>query len=101
MRRAARTDANHADIVAALRACGCSVLSLAPMGRGVPDLLCARAGISWLVECKDGHKPPSARSLTADQDKFMAGWRGEVYVCNGVAEVPQIVSLAVYGRGTA
>lgn len=34
-----RVDANHSQIVKALRQCGVSVLSLAPVGHGCPDLL--------------------------------------------------------------
>ena len=37
MRRAARTDANQAAIVDALRSVGCSVVSLSAVGKGVPD----------------------------------------------------------------
>lgn len=39
MRRAPRTDANQAEIVAALRTRGALVQSLAGVGAGVPDLL--------------------------------------------------------------
>jgi hypothetical protein len=69
MRRAAKRDANHAEVVDALRASGCGVVDLAAVGAGVPDLLvCAP---TWphttsLVEVKDGRKPPSARRLTPD-----------------------------------
>lgn len=37
--RAARTDGNQSEIVATLKAGGAQILSLASMGRGVPDLL--------------------------------------------------------------
>ena len=39
MRRARKVDANQREIVAALRAAGCSVEVLSDVGRGVPDLL--------------------------------------------------------------
>jgi VRR-NUC domain len=39
VRRAAKVDLNHQVIVATLRAIGCEVLSLAAVGKGVPDLL--------------------------------------------------------------
>ena len=42
MRRAAKVDSTHGPIVEAFRKGGWSVLSLAPMGRGCPDLLVAR-----------------------------------------------------------
>ena len=76
MRRAARLDDNHKAIVAALRAVGCEVLSLAAVGSGCPDLLVLRpnALTLLLLECKDGSKPPSERRLTPDQQKFHAHW---------------------------
>ena len=52
MRRAAKVDGNHAEIVEAYRKAGCSVLSLAQLGGGVPDLLVAKWGMTWLVEVK-------------------------------------------------
>lgn len=91
MRRAARTDANHSEIVDAFRKLGCSVLSLAPIGRGVPDLLVHRAGRYALVEVKDGSKVPSARKLTPDQERFHAEWRGPIWTCLSVAGVVEIV----------
>ena len=54
MWRAAKVDANHAQIVDCFKKLGCSVLSLAAVGRGVPDLLVATQGITWLVEIKSG-----------------------------------------------
>jgi len=86
MRRAARIDANQAEIVAALEACGCTVLSLAEHGRGCPDLL---VGLRWrnvLLEVKG----PKGK-LTPDQRAFLAEWRGEWYVVSSVAE-----ALAVF-----
>lgn len=75
-RRAARQDANHAPIVAALRAKGASVLDLSAVGRGCPDLLVGWRGHNWLIECKDGAKAPSRRKLTEAQEDFRATWRG-------------------------
>lgn len=54
MRRAAKVDANQTEIVDCFKKMGCSVLSLAAVGRGVPDLLVAINGITWLVEVKSG-----------------------------------------------
>ena len=76
MRRAAKVDANHREIVDALRAAGASVHSLAGVGNGCPDLLVGAAGRTALVEVKDGSLPPSARRLTSDQCKFHAEWKG-------------------------
>jgi hypothetical protein len=76
MRRAARTDATHAEVVGALRACGAKVRSLATVGDGMYDLLVGHVPSKRLAlfEVKDGSKPPSARALTPDQVEFTAEW---------------------------
>jgi hypothetical protein len=71
---ARRVDANHATIVAVLRDAGALVLSLAPMGRGCPDLLVAHHGRLFLAEVKDGSKSPSRQRLTPDEARFHALW---------------------------
>lgn len=78
MRKVARTDSNHKEIVSTLRMLGCSVISLAPIGNGVPDLLCGYRGVTFLCEIKDGNKPPSARMLTPDEREFFQSWRGGI-----------------------
>ena len=91
MRRAARTDDNQAEIVAALRAAGCTVQPLHMVGRGCPDIMCGRAGRIYLMEIKDGTKPPSARQLTADERAWHDLWAeqqraGLVVVVESVAD---------------
>lgn len=86
MRRAAKVDANHAEIVAALRSLpGCGVISLAQLGDGVPDLLVSFRGHLHLLEVKDGSKRPSERSLTPDQAEWHRRWPSPVAV---VLDVP-------------
>lgn len=80
MRRAAKVDANQAEIVAALRAVGATVQPLHAVGQGCPDLLVGYRGINFLLEVKDGEKPPSARKLTPDQVSWHDTWRGTVHV---------------------
>lgn len=81
MRRAARTDANQAQIMRALRAIGCKVKDTSRLGDGFPDLVVGYRGRLTLMEVKDGSKPPSERKLTPDQEKFHAEWAGlPVYV---------------------
>ena len=92
MRRAARVDANHAAIVAALHKIGASVLDLSSVGQGAPDLICGYQGRNWLIECKDGAKVPSARKLTQAQIKFKATWRGHWAVALGPLDAVMIVN---------
>ena len=95
VRRAAKTDDNQAEIVAALRACGYSVLSLAAVGQGCPDLLVGHPTGNILIEVKDGSKSPSRRVLTDDQVEFFNAWRGPAYVAATVEQ-----ALEVMGRET-
>ena len=80
MRRAARIDANQPSIVSALRSSGCSCVSLAAVGEGVPDLLVgvktSAGGETHLIEVKDGSKVASARYLTRWQQAWHSSWRG-------------------------
>lgn len=76
MRTRAKVDANHAEIVDKLRQCGMSVLSLAAVGKGCPDILVGWHGINVLLEIKDPSKPLSKRKLTPCQVKFHAKWAG-------------------------
>ena len=75
-----RVDANQAELVALYRKLGCSVVSLAPVGAGVPDLLIGCNSITDLAEVKDGNKPPSAQKLTPDQVRWHEKWEGSVRV---------------------
>ena len=95
MRRAAKTDENQGEIVSALRLVGCSVLPLHAVGRGCPDLLVTDTGKqTFLMEVKDGQKPPSARMLTPDQVEFHASWRARIVVVTSVREAMEAVGIS-------
>lgn len=71
MRRAARTDANHQAIRDALRKAGRPVKDLSHVGGGVPDLLTmATDGRLVFIEVKNPKMVPSARRLTAHEQRF-------------------------------
>lgn len=86
MRRAARTDRNHLEIIAALRKVGATVRSLASVGAGCPDLLVGYHGQNFALEVKDGRKKPSARKLTEDEERFFRDWKGQAAVVSSVDE---------------
>jgi len=67
------------------------VQSLAAVGKGCPDLLVGRAGRCFLLEVKDGSKPPSARQLTPDQQAWHRSWAGHA----AVVETSEAALLAV------
>jgi Holliday junction resolvase len=68
----ARIDSNHKEIVKALRDAGASVLSLASMKHGCPDLLVGYGNETLLMEIKKDSKS----KFTPDQLDFMSKWRG-------------------------
>jgi hypothetical protein len=82
MRRAAKVDRNQDEIVSALRAAGAIVQSLAAIGKGVPDLLVSFRGNLFLLEVKDGSKPPSGQKLTEAQKTWHQAWGALVEVVN-------------------
>ncbi len=71
--RAAKVDQNHPEIVAALRDCGCEVLSLAKIGKGCPDLLVYRTGRMYLLEVKHG-KAKTNKDTAEAQKTFAQRW---------------------------
>ena len=72
IRRAARVDANQAQVVSALRAAGAYVWII-----GLPvDLLVGYKNHTFLVEIKDGPK----KRLTDLQDDFFKTWTGGTLV---------------------
>ena len=92
MRRAAKVDDNQTEIVAALRKIGATVQPLHAVGRGCPDILVGWRGMNTILEIKDGKKPPSARKLTEDQEKWHAAWRGQVTVVETVEQAIEAIT---------
>ena len=94
-RRAARVDANQADIVSALERAGAKVRSLAAVGDGMYDLLVGFRGVLALLEVKDGAKPQSARTLTPMQVEFRRDWAGSgpIYVVTSVDEALEAIGV--------
>lgn len=95
-RRAARVDGNQRTIVDAFRALGCSVQSLASLGKGVPDLLVGIRGVNLLVEVKN--PASSGDKLTSDQIRWHLGWLGQVAVIRTVEQVAALVRGVLEGR---
>ena len=70
-RRAAKRDGNETEIIEALKAVGAQVYPLS--AKGVPDLLVAYRGNTYLLETKS-----KGGKLTADQQVFFEAWDGGV-----------------------
>lgn len=102
--RIRKVDINQPAIVKRFRDLGCSVAILSSVGNGLPDILVARdfAGTwqgawSCLVEIKDGTKPPSARKLTPDEQKFHDSWQGNIVVIASEEEAEDLISSLLAG----
>lgn len=74
MRHRGRTDANQKAVVAALRAAGCSVLSLANIGSNAPDLLVGFRGVTYLLEVKNPEVVKTYNAKKREAMKSQALW---------------------------
>lgn len=97
MRRAARIDANQTEIVDALRSVGASVAVTSMVGSGFPDIVVGYHGNNYLLEIKDGSKPPSQRKLTKDETEFFDLWRGTIFMVNDIQEALDTIGVTYYG----
>ena len=79
-RYARKVDANHREIVRALRRLGCTVLDLSSHGRDVPDLAVGYRGVVTLIELKNPQNKGSTRGLSAGQRRWLAEWPGPTAV---------------------
>lgn len=94
---AKRTDANQTEIVKKFRELGFSVLIMSDLGKGAPDIVVGAFGSNYLIEIKDGKKPPSARKLTPHEKMFHDTWRGQVDIISSPDEVSKFLERAVKG----
>ena len=97
MRRAARIDDNQNEIVQDLRNAGASVTITSMVGSGFPDIVVGYQGRNYLIEIKDGSKPPSKRRLTPDEQEWHDLWRGTVFIANDINEALSIIGAIHYG----
>lgn len=81
MRRAARVDANQAEIVEALRQAGASVQLLHMVGQGCPDLAVGFRGANFMLEIKQDRG-----KLTAEEYVWLSEWRGQAKVVRSPEE---------------
>ena len=70
MRRAARTDGNHKEVVGHFRSLGFVVHDISQL-KNCADLVVTGYGRTFYVEVKDGTKPESAKRLTGGELIFM------------------------------
>lgn len=95
MRRRGKVDISQPGIVRALRDAGCTVVSLAPLGNSIPDLLVGVPSINGaeprneLLECKTlNHR------LRSNQRDFVRDWKGRaVHVVCTPDEALEVLGL--------
>lgn len=88
---AARIDKNQPDIVKSFRKLGCSVAHIHMVGGGIPDIIVGFQGKNYLIEIKDGSKPPSGRKLTSDEQVWHDEWRGSVHIIETISDVHDLL----------
>ena len=92
MRRAAKADRNQPEIVAAFRKLGATVQHLHSIGGGCPDIAAGFRGLNYLIEIKDGEKPPSGQKLTPDEAEWHDTWEGQVAIVRSVDDVVRLLN---------
>lgn len=98
MRKRAATDRNQSEIVNAYRRIGCTVTCTHQLGDGFPDLVVGFRRVNYLIEIKDGAKPPSAQKLTPDELAFHEKWQGTVHVVSTIDEALAVVGAYDYRK---
>ena len=101
MRWAAKTDANQAEIVQALRDVYCSVLPMHRLGQGAPDIAVGRAGKVYFLEIKT-----EKGKLTSAEREFQLRWRGHYAIVRTPEEALKAIGLLeddyeYHGEGVA
>lgn len=88
-RQAARTDENQAETVKTFRKLGWYVLIVSQL-KNCCDIIVSKGGRTVAVEIKDGKKPPSARKLSAGEQKFRDEWQGEYALVESIDDVMRL-----------
>jgi hypothetical protein len=92
--RVRKADDNQAQLVKQMRKIpGLKVRHTHTIGQGFPDVVVSFRGVNYLFEIKDPSKPPSARKLTEDEQKFHDEWTGQVAVVETIEDVMDALSL--------
>jgi len=97
-----RVDQNQSRIVKELRQMGYSVVSLADVGDGCPDIAvggvipCPHCGSGFprnlLVEIKNWQLKPSQRRLTPKEKLWHQDWKGQVSIAETTGEILGLIS---------
>ena len=89
MRKYGKRDRNQPEIVKVLRRIpGVSVMDIASVGNGAPDLVAGYRGENWLFEVKSesGRKRKNG-GLTPAEHAFAVNWQGQWSCASNVEEI--------------
>lgn len=75
-RYACKVDANHREIVEAMKAVGASIIDTSTLGQGMPDLIVGFHGKTILMEIKNPKTQYGRKGLNVNQRKWAEGWTG-------------------------
>ena len=93
--RHGRRDSCHAPIREALRACGLQVHDIGDVGKNLPDLMTARHGVTYLLECKDPKTGEESDGQEQARLTWLAEGGGPWVVVHSVAEALAVVGLPI------
>jgi hypothetical protein len=72
---------------------GCSVLILSDIGKGCPDIMVGYRGKNYLIEIKNGKRPPSGQVLTPAEILFFERWMGQVDIIRSENEAIEFIKI--------
>ena len=81
-----KADANQKEIMKALEQVGCTIEDASSMGKGFPDLIVGRAGVTYLLEVKS-----EKGKLNPTQTEWHDEWRGQKAIVRSPIEAIQVV----------
>jgi len=82
MKKHGRKDVNQKQLETVFKAYGFTTYDTSSLGDGFPDFIAGKDSNNYLIEVKDGSKPPSKQRLTPMEERFHRTWRGNVHVLN-------------------
>jgi hypothetical protein len=92
--RVRKADNNQSSLVKQMRKIpGLTVALTHTVGNGFGDAVIGFRGRNYLVEIKDPSKPPSAKKLTPDEQRFHDEWTGQISVIETIDDVMKIINV--------
>lgn len=82
-----RVDRNHGEIKKCFEYLGYSVSDVFQLKTGIGDIIVGKYDKNYLIEIKDGEKPPSQKKLTPTEHKFKDSWKGQHDIIESIEDV--------------